>query len=210
VPPSNRQPPPDAARNDETPDATLVQRSQRGDLAAFDTLVTRYRGKIYGLIFNLVRNDTDAWDLAQDVFIKAWKALPRFEGQAAFFTWLYRIAHNVALDWMRARKVEGGVEFDDSVAAEIEPGAATAPREPGRPDEGLSRAELVERINAALAELSPDHRAVILLREVDGRSYEEIAGITGCSVGTVMSRLFYARKRLQSLLEDVYHPDDQA
>jgi RNA polymerase sigma-70 factor (ECF subfamily) len=156
-----------------------------------------------------VRNDADAWDLAQDVFVKAWKALPRFQGQAAFFSWLYRIAHNVALDWMRARKVEGGVEFDDSVAPQIEAGAATAPREAGQPDERLSRAELIERINAALAELSPDHRAVILLREVDGRSYEEIAEVIGCSTGTVMSRLFYARKRLQTLLEDVYHSNDR-
>ena len=105
---------------------------------AFDALVTRYRGKIYGLIFNLVRNEADAWDLSQDVFFKAWKALPKFQGQSAFFTWLYRIAHNVALDWMRARKVEGGVEFDDAVAQQIESGAATAPREEGSPDERLS------------------------------------------------------------------------
>jgi RNA polymerase sigma-70 factor, ECF subfamily len=200
--------PQDAASNDETPDAILVERSQRGDLSAFDLLVTRYRGKVYALLFNLVRNDSDAWDLAQDVFVKAWKALPRFQGQAAFFTWLYRITHNVALDWMRARKIQAGIEFDDALAQVTEPGAITAPREETPPDERIAHSELGARINAALAELSPEHRTVVVLREIDGLSYEEIAETIGCSVGTVMSRLFYARKRLQSLLRDVYHSSD--
>ncbi|MGI8604522.1 MAG: sigma-70 family RNA polymerase sigma factor [Verrucomicrobiales bacterium] len=206
--PSNRQTPRDAASPDETPDTTLVERSQGGDLHSFDVLVTRYRGKIYGIIYNLVRNESDAWDLAQDVFVKAWRALPRFQGQSAFFTWLYRIAHNVALDWMRARKIQSGVEFDDTLTRAIETEAPTAPREERQPDKRMADSELGERINAALAELSPEHRAVILLREVDGLSYEEIAERIECSLGTVMSRLFYARKRLQSLLEDVYRSPD--
>lgn len=198
--------PPEADHSDDTPDSSLVERSQRGDLAAFDVLVTRHRGRVYGLVYNLVRNETEAWDLAQEVFIKAWRALPKFQGQSAFFTWIYRIAHNVALDYLRSRKHEaGGVEFDEGVARDVEPGAPTAPREERAPDERLAHQELGQRINEALAQLSADHRAVVLLREVEGLSYEEIAEAVGCSLGTVMSRLFYARKKLQSLLADL-HP----
>ena len=197
-----------AAPSDETPDTQLVERSQRGELAAFDLLVTRYRGRIYGMLYNMVHNDADAWDLAQDVFVKAWKALPRFEGNSAFFTWLYRIAHNVALDWLRARKIQGAVEFDDAIARNVEPGSLTTPKGEGQPDDRMAQSELGVRIHAALAELSPEHRAVILLREIEGRTYEEIAEVAGCSLGTVMSRLFYGRKRLQSLLQDVYQSSD--
>ena len=212
VPPSNRQTPPEAAPNDDTPDTILVERSQRGDLAAFDVLVTRYRGKIYGLLFNMVRNETDAWDLAQDAFLKAWKALPKFGGQSAFYTWLYRIAHNVALDFLRSKKVQsGGVEFDETLEKNVAAGSVTTPHGEGRPDDRMAGNELAGRIQEALAQLSPEHRNVILLREVDGRSYEEIAELAGCTIGTVMSRLFYARKRLQGLLQDVWQsPDWQA
>jgi RNA polymerase sigma-70 factor (ECF subfamily) len=205
---SKHQPPAAAPPNDATPDALLVERSQQGDHPAFEALVTRHRGKVYGLIFNMVRNESDAWDLAQDTFVKAWKALPRFEAQSTFFTWLYRIAHNVALDFLRLRKVQGSVEFDDTVGTEVAAGAVTTPRAGDRPDDHLARNELGSRIRSALDELSPDHRAVIILREIEGRSYEEISEIVGCSTGTVMSRLFYARKRLQSLLHDVHQSSD--
>ncbi len=193
---------------DEPPDTELVERGRRGELAAFDVLVTRYRGRVYGIIYQMVRNESDAWDLAQDAFVKAWKALPKFEGQSSFFTWLYRISHNVALDWLRARKVQGTVEFDDTLEKSVAAGATTAPGQSTRPDERLSHHELGARLQDALAELSPEHRAVILLREVEGRSYEEIAEIAGCTLGTVMSRLFYARKKLQALLSDVYQSSD--
>ena len=205
---SPNQPPP-SAEPDETPDIQLVERSQKGDLTAFDTLVTRYRGRVYGMVFNMVRNETDAWDLAQDAFLKAWKALPTFRNDSAFFTWLYRIAHNVALDWLRARKNRPGPEFDDTIpASAIEPGAPTAPHAEVRPDDRLAGTELAARINAALGQLTPEHRAVVLLRELDGLSYEEIAERTGVAVGTVMSRLFNARKKLQALLADVRHSPD--
>ena len=200
--------PPVAAPTDEPADPILVEKSQRGDFVAFDMLVTRYRGRIYGLIYTMVRNEADAWDLSQDAFLKAWKALPRFEGQSAFFTWLYRIAHNTALDWLRARKVQGSVEFDEDVERSIATGSTTTPHGEGRPDERLAHSELGSRIHAALGELSPDHRTVILLREIEGRSYEEIAELVNCTLGTVMSRLFYARKKLQVLLADVYQSPD--
>lgn len=187
-------------------DAELVRQAQAGETKAFDILVTRYRSRIYAMVLHMVGNDADAWDLAQDVFIKAWKALPKFEARSQFYTWIYRITHNVALDFLRKRKIEaGGVEFDDTLSSRPEPSAPTALRNAPEPDKAMENRELGDRIQLALNELSPEHRAVILLKEVDGFSYQEIADSVGCTTGTVMSRLFYARKRLQSLLADVYH-----
>lgn len=191
----------------DIPDSDLVIRSQAGDMGAFDQLVTRYRGKVYAMIVNMIHNEADAWDLAQDTFVKAWKALPRFEARSNFYTWLYRIAHNVTYDWLRKRRVRGdGTEFDDNIRVEsIEAAAPTAPRPVTRPDEDAEKSELRRRIEAAINKLSEDHRDVILLKEIDGLKYQEIADRVGCSIGTVMSRLFYARKRLQTLLKDA-HP----
>ena len=136
--------------------------------------------------------------------IKAWKALPKFEARSSFYTWLYRISHNVTYDWMRKRKIQAEGEFDESVQQSVDPKAKTIPFKEPLPDEKLQHQELRERIEQAIAQLSPEHRAVILLKEVEGRQYNEIAEIVGISIGTVMSRLFYARKKLQSLLSDVY------
>ena len=186
------------------PDDELVVRCQAGDTGAFDELVTRYRGKVYAMIYNMVKSEADAWDLSQEAFIKAWKALPKFEARSSFYTWLYRISHNVTYDWMRKRKVQAEGEFDETVQQSIDPKAKTVPFKESRPDEKLEQREIRVRIEEAIEKLSPDHRAVILLKEVDGRQYNEIAEIIGISIGTVMSRLFYARKKLQSLLKDVY------
>lgn len=186
-------------------DAALVSRAQAGDLGAFDELVTHYRASVYAMIVNMIRNDADAWDLAQDVFVKAWRALPGFEARAGFFTWLYRIAHNTTYDWLRKKKVRGDVEFDDGVALDAEAGSVTAPRETTAPDAHLEHRELGDRIEQAIAALSDDHRQVILLKEVEGLSYQEMADVIGCSLGTIMSRLFYARKSLQNMLSDL-HP----
>ena len=186
-------------------DLELVARSQRGDTHAFNELVTRYRSRAFSMIYNMVRNEQDAWDLAQDGFIKAWKSIGRFRGQSAFYTWLYRILMNVAIDWMRKKHVQGGTEFDDAISLRnVEPGAATAPREELQPLVRVSDMEIRARIDTAIQKLSPEHRAVITLRELDGLEYQEIADTMQCSIGTVMSRLFYARKKLQTLLRDVY------
>ena len=184
---------------DTSDEPALIAAAQAGDTRAFDTLVTRYRGRIYGMLVNLVKDDTEAWDLAQKVFIKAWKALPRFEARSKFFTWLYRITHNVALDYHRQRKITSDGELDDRQlnAKTVLSSAPTAPSETARPDEALARAELGDHIEAALAELSPEHREVIILREAQGMAYDEIAEIMDCATGTVMSRLFHARKKLQ-------------
>jgi RNA polymerase sigma-70 factor, ECF subfamily len=183
----------------------LVARCQAGDRDAFNELVTRYRSRAFAMIYNMVRNEQDAWDLAQDGFLKAWKSIGRFRGQSSFFTWLYRILMNVTIDWTRKKHIGSGTEFDDAHGLrDIEPGATTAPRSELAPAARLSDKEIRERIDAAITRLTPEHRQVIVLREIEGFDYQEIADAVGCSLGTVMSRLFYARKKLQSMLKDVY------
>ncbi len=183
-------------------DAEWVKKAQAGDTRAFDRLVTKHRGKIYAMILNMVKNEADAWDLSQEAFIKAWKALPKFEARARFSTWLFRISHNVVYDWLRKRRIVGDGELNDEVfdANRIDPGAATAPQHDKRPDEALEQSELREQIRDAIAKLSEEHREVILLREVQGLDYKEIAEVTHNSIGTVMSRIHYARKKLQLYL----------
>lgn len=183
-------------------DTELVRRAQSGDYAAFDVLVTRHRGNVYAMIVNMVHNSADAWDLSQDAFVKAWKALPKFENRARFSTWLFRVTHNVVYDWMRKKKVQGDGEFDDAMFSEgrIDMAASTAPKSQLQPDEAMHREEKRVELENAIAELSSEHREIILLREVQGLEYAEIAEVVGCSNGTVMSRLFYARKKLQTIL----------
>ena len=191
--------------NPDLEENELVARSQRGDHAAFNELVIRYRHKAYAMIYNMVRNEQDAWDLAQEGFIRAWKSLPRFKGDSAFFTWLYRIMTNAAIDWMRKKQVAGFKEFDDRVAElEADPTSVLVPKAVEAPEKQMRNREIGERIQAAINQLSPEHRAVILLKEVEQLQYNEIAESVGCSIGTVMSRLFYARKKLQVQLKDLY------
>jgi RNA polymerase sigma-70 factor (ECF subfamily) len=184
----------------------LVARCQAGDTEAFDELVTRYRTRVFGMIYNMVHSEQDAWDLAQDSFLKAWKSIKRFKGRSSFYTWIYRIVMNVTIDWLRKRQVKGGGgEFDDSIQLkEVEPASKTVPKAEALPHEMMERSEIRTRIDTAIAQLSPEQRAVILMKEIEGMQYHEIAEAVGCSIGTVMSRLFYARKKLQNLLRDVY------
>lgn len=186
-------------------DLQLVVRAQAGETSAFNELVTRYRSRAFSMIYQMTRNEQDAWDLAQDGFVKAWKNIGRFRGQSSFYTWLYRILMNVTIDSMRRKHIQSGTEFDDQIGLrQIEPGAATAPRVEMQPVENISDREIRTRIDEAIAKLSPEHRAAIVMREIDGLEYTEIAAQMECSLGTVMSRLFYARKKLQALLKDVY------
>src|SRR5882724_4854414 len=184
----------------DVPELDLVKRCQKGDSAAFDELVTRYRTRIFGMIYNMVHNEQDAWDLAQDSFLKAWKSIGRFRGQSSFYTWIYRIVTNVTIDWLRKKQVKGtGAEFDDAIQLkEIEPGSRTVPKADALPSEKMEQTEIRGQIDQAIAQLSPDHRAVILMKEIEGMQYHEIAEALECSIGTVMSRLFYARKKLQN------------
>jgi RNA polymerase sigma-70 factor, ECF subfamily len=184
----------------------LVKRCQAGDDEAFDELVVRYRTRIFGMIYSMVHNEQDAWDLAQDSFVKAWKSIKRFRGQSSFYTWIYRIVMNVTIDSLRKKQIKGaGAEFDDSIQLkEIEPASRTVPKPDALPYENLQRSEIRAQIDHAISQLTPEHRAVILMKEIEDMQYHEIAEALGCSIGTVMSRLFYARKKLQVLLKDVY------
>jgi RNA polymerase sigma-70 factor, ECF subfamily len=184
----------------------LVKRCQAGEADAFDELVVRYRTRIFGMIYNMVHNEQDAWDLAQDSFVKAWKSMKRFRGQSSFYTWMYRIVMNVTIDWLRKKQIKGaGAEFDDSIQLkEIDPASKTVPKPDPLPYERMQRTEIRAQIDNAISQLTPEHRAVILMKEIEDMQYHEIAEALGCSIGTVMSRLFYARKKLQTLLRDVY------
>jgi RNA polymerase sigma-70 factor (ECF subfamily) len=137
------------------------------------------------MLYGMVRNENDAWDLAQEGFLQAWRSIHKFEGRSSFYTWLYRLTVNLAIDSLRRKGRRVEVELDDAI-----PSSLPSPRANYR------RTEISEHINAALAQLTPEHRAVIVLKEIEDLQYHEIAEILGISVGTVMSRLFYGRKKL--------------
>jgi RNA polymerase sigma-70 factor, ECF subfamily len=195
-----------ASLEDPDDDFRLVARAQQGDFGAYDELVTRHRGRIFAMIRNMIHQEADAWDLSQEVFIKAWNALPRFEAKARFSTWIYRIAHNAVYDWTRRRKIESAGELNDEIfeRERIDSSSFTTPAGGESPDETMAFGELRAKIEVALGKLSPDHREVVLLKDVQGLSYKEIADVMECSLGTVMSRLYYARQKLQGMLKDEY------
>jgi RNA polymerase sigma-70 factor, ECF subfamily len=188
---------------DDPVEVSLLARARDGDTVAFDNLITLYREKIYMHTFQIVRNAEDALDLTQDTFIRAWRSLPRFDGTAAFSNWLRRIATNAAIDHCRRRRIRPQAEIEPG-SLKIDPASRTTPSRAEEPGAGLDRGEIKRRIEEAFLALSPEHRAVVVLKEIEDLTYEEIAQHIGCSLGTVMSRLFYARKKLQSLLRDLH------
>jgi len=196
----------DPAMADPDDDFRLVAQAQQGDLGSYDVLVTRHRGRIFAMIRNMIHQEADAWDLSQEVFIKAWNALPRFEAKARFSTWLYRIAHNVVYDWTRKRKLDSAGEWNDEVfeRERIDAASCTTPSGGAPPDDLMEHDELRVKIAKALGKLSAEHREVVIWKDVQGLSYKEIAEVMECSMGTVMSRLFYARQKLQVMLKDEY------
>jgi len=183
-------------------DATLVKAAQKGDMLAFEELVARHRDKIYGRAFSMVRHEETAIDLSQEAWVKAWQRLAQFQGDSSFATWLTRITINLCLDQLRKQKrqrAESIEEMDEeSGGVERQMPVITA-----NPTERLERGELRQRINVALEKLSGDHRTVLVLHEFEEMEYKEIAKAMGCSIGTVMSRLFYARRKMASLLADL-------
>lgn len=204
--PGRPRPPASAqSAEDAEKDLALISRCQAGDTRAFDELVTRYRNRVFAMVYHLVHNEQDAWDLAQDGFVKAWKNIGRFRGESSFYTWLYRIVTNVAIDALRKKQIQSGQEFDETIQlSDIEPTNSLVPKAEVLPFKKMEHGELRARIDAAITKLTPEHRTVILLKEMEGLQYHEIAETVGCSIGTVMSRLFYARRKLQTLLKDVY------
>jgi RNA polymerase sigma-70 factor (ECF subfamily) len=181
-------------------DAKIVEAIRGGDTGAYRELVEKYQSRIYAMICGMVRDREEAHDLTQDAFVKAFKNLDRFRLEASFYTWLYRIASNVSIDWLRKQKRRKHDEFDESKAARDSTGMIDPIYQKQSPGKELERSQLKDRIFDAMETLSPEHRQIVLLREVEGYSYSEIAEVMGIPEGTVMSRLFYARRKLQGLL----------
>ena len=184
----------------------LVKAARRGELAAYDELVRRYQERIYATIYHMTSNHEDANDLAQESFIKAYSALKSFKGGSSFYTWLYRIAVNKTINFLKQRKNKYHLSLNDlDINAENDPDlvALISDKTPHR-DVGLS--ELQKKLNEALLKLSEPHRMVVVLHDVQGQSHEEIAEIMGCNIGTVRSRLFYARQQLQGYLNEYIKP----
>jgi RNA polymerase sigma-70 factor (ECF subfamily) len=180
----------------------LVRRARKGDLTAYDELVRRYQERIYATVYHMTANHEDANDLAQEAFIKAFQALKSFKGGSSFYTWVYRIAVNKTINFLKQRRNKGQMSLDDlDFNAEHDPDlvALISDKTPRR-EVGL--AELQEKLNAAMQKLSEPHRLAVTLHDVQGLSHEEIAKIMDCNVGTVRSRLFYARQQLQAYLSD--------
>jgi RNA polymerase sigma-70 factor (ECF subfamily) len=185
-------------------DQALVERVQRGDKKAFDLLVLKYQHKIIKLISRYIRDHSEVLDVAQEAFIKAYRALPRFRGDSAFYTWLYRIAINTAKNYLVAQgRRMPNVDIDAQEAEQFE--GATGLREQATPEHLLLRDEVESTIFSAIDQLPEDLRTAITLREIEGLSYEEIAEAMDCPVGTVRSRIFRAReaidKKLRPLIE---------
>jgi RNA polymerase sigma-70 factor (ECF subfamily) len=183
-------------------DLQLVQSSQKGDAGAYDELIRRYQERIYATIYHMTSNHEDANDLAQETFIKGFQAIKSFKGDSSFYTWVYRIAVNKTINFLKQRKNRTHMSLNDlDFNAENDPDlvALISDRTPRR-DIGLS--ELQEKLNEAMQKLSPVHRLVVTLHDVQGLSHEEIGKIIDCNIGTVRSRLFYARQQLQAYLSD--------
>ncbi len=185
-----------------TADEALVKAAQSGDMGAFEELVARHRDKIYARAYGMMRNEDDAIDLSQEAWVKGWQRLRQFQGESSFATWMTRIVINLCLDQLRRQKrlrAESIEQMDEeSGGVEQQMPAVTV-----NPTERLEREELRRRIDLALGQLSDAHRTALILHEFEDMEYKEIAKAMGCSIGTVMSRLFYARRKMATLLADV-------
>ena len=193
--------PPDGAGSPGSADVDerlLIERCRAGDIEAFEPLVEKYRQRVWRLAFQVLRDREEAWDCAQDAFVRAFQSLASFRGQSAFYTWLFRIAMNVATDRLRARSAQARAFGNQPVPAEE--WERTAVDHGEGPDQAALGAERRLRIRQALDTLPPNARTIIMLSDVEGLSYREIASVLNCPMGTVMSRLHNARKRLRSAL----------
>jgi RNA polymerase sigma-70 factor (ECF subfamily) len=186
----------------ERSDQELVRASRRGDKEAFRELVERYQRKVVSIALGMVHNREDAVEIAQETFVKAFENLARFKGESSFYTWLYRIVVNRAIDFQRRERRHPTVGLEDWGGGGEGYEEVLKEERLTDPYQRAQAREVGERVSEAINELTPDHKAVILLREVEGLSYDEISRVMQCSKGTVMSRLHYARKKLQKKLKD--------
>ena len=194
---------PTHGRTTAVDDHELVLAARKGDRDAFKTLFERYHRRAYALAFGVLRHQDDALDVVQDAFIKAHKYLDKFEGNSSFYTWLYRIVMNLAIDHLRKHRRIKPVELDESRLEESADEGLIPRILGGNPSRALQDKEIRGRIDGALAELSENHRSVLVMRELEGLSYEEMAQAMNCSKGTIMSRLFHARRNMQKRLLDL-------
>lgn len=182
----------------EPDDLELVTRARQKDTEAYNELIRRHHARIYGLVYHMTSSREDAEDLTQDVFFRAYAALDKFKGDASFYTWIYRIAVNRAISFIKSRKRRTAVSLDDmDGAVERDPAMVELATAGMTPSRDTSLREFQEKLNAALQTLSDKHRTVVVMHDVQGIPHEEIAATLGVSCGTVRSRLFYARKMLQ-------------
>ncbi len=189
-----------------TDDRTLVKAAQKGDMVAFEELVARHRDKVYARAYSMMRNEEEATDLSQEAWVKGWQRLKQFQGESSFATWMTRIVINLCLDQLRKHKRQRteSIEAMDEESGGVE---RQMPVTNVNPTAGLERQELRRRIDKALGQLSYEHRTALVLHEFEEMEYKEIAKTMGCSIGTVMSRLFYARRKLAALLMDLKRQD---
>ncbi len=187
-------------------DEALVRAAQRGNMQAFEELVARHRDKIFARAYSMMRNEEDAVDLSQEAWVKAWQRLKQFQRESSFATWMTRIVINLCLDQLRRQKRQRAesIEAMDEESGGVE---RQMPVVTVNPTERLERAELRARIDRALNQLSEAHRTVLVLHEFEGMEYKLIAKTMGCSIGTVMSRLFYARRKMAVLLAELKKQD---
>lgn len=189
---------------DDTP---LVHAAKKGDMVAFEELVARHRDKVYARAFSMVRREEEALDLSQDAWVKAWQRIGQFQGESSFATWMTRIVINLCLDHLRRQKRfrTDSIELMEEESGGVE---RLLPTETVNPTAGMERSELRKRIDEALEKLSVEHRTVLILHEFEELEYKEIAKRMGCSIGTIMSRLFYARRRMAGLMAS-WKKDDE-
>ena len=194
---------PEAESANQISDEALLNRMQAGDEAACEELVRRYQSRIYSLVYNMVGNREDAEDLVQDIFVRAFRNIGTFQGRSRFYTWLYRIAINLTINFLKRPARRGKLSLDD-VDLGIERDRTFVEMVSRRtPATDMRISELQERLNKALQKLSDKHRTVVVLHDIEGIPHQEIARMLRCSAGTVRSRLFYARRRLQEELKDL-------
>jgi RNA polymerase sigma-70 factor (ECF subfamily) len=195
-----------------TEDLTLVERVKSGDQRAFRVLVERYQKKIYAVALGMVKDKEEAMDIAQEAFVKVYKYLDHFKGDSSFYTWVYRITANLCIDAIRKRGAMRGdpVEFDESIAQDISEAnlGALGSRLGTNPQKSALRRELAEKIQEALQQVPEKHREILLLREVEGMSYEDLSRTLNIPKGTVMSRLFHARTKVQKILSEYLELDE--